>query len=132
MVDESCYVHCIECCGGSCTAQANMDCQETCQDVEFEECEREFRADCMASCTGDGALFCDGDYVLAGSEIPVCIDALLARGIMVEAEGSVTIGPDGIDTSSSCAAATPGTPANAGVGIGALLALALLAFRRRR
>lgn len=81
LVDGSCYQHCIECCGGSCTAQANMDCQTTCQDEEFEDCEYEFRADCDGSCSGSGALFCDGEYVLSGGEIPACVEALAARGI---------------------------------------------------
>lgn len=80
LVDGACYTHCIECCGGSCTAQANMSCQNVCQEEEFETCELEFRADCSASCTGDGALFCDGEYVLAGSELPGCIQALIERG----------------------------------------------------
>jgi hypothetical protein len=79
-VDGDCYYHCIECCDGSCGAQANMTCQTTCQDREFETCEYEFRADCDASCSGDGALFCDNEYVLAGSQIPACVTALAAQG----------------------------------------------------
>jgi hypothetical protein len=38
VVDASCYQHCVECCNGSCGARANMDCQTTCQDQEFETC----------------------------------------------------------------------------------------------
>ncbi len=130
VVDGDCYYHCVECCGGSCTAQANMDCQESCQVVEFEDCEHEFRADCMASCDVDGALFCDGKYVLAGSEIPTCIDALLAQGISVEAEGSVSIGPGGATT--SCSTTEPGVPRSPAGGLALLLATAWLAIRRRR
>jgi hypothetical protein len=37
VVDGDCYTHCIECCGGSCKAQANMGCQTTCQEEEFED-----------------------------------------------------------------------------------------------
>ncbi len=96
-VDGGCYQHCVECCGGSCSADANMDCQTTCQDKVFEECEQEFRANCDASCSGDGTLFCGGKYIISGSQIPACVKALLAQGIEVKAEGKVTIGPDGID-----------------------------------
>jgi len=84
VVDGSCYTHCIECCGGSCTAQANMDCQTTCQDQEFRDCEYELEAECSGSCSGEGALFCDGKYVLSGSEIPGCVSALLAKGISTD------------------------------------------------
>lgn len=81
VVSGSCYQHCIECCGGSCGAQANMTCQTSCQEEEFETCEYEFRADCMASCSGDGALFCDGEYVLSGNELDTCINAIIELGI---------------------------------------------------
>jgi hypothetical protein len=97
-VDGGCYQHCVECCGGSCSADANMDCQTTCQDKVFEDCEHEFRANCDASCNGDGALFCDGKYILAGSQLKTCLTALAAQGINVKAEGSISIGPDGVDS----------------------------------
>jgi hypothetical protein len=92
VVDASCYQHCIECCHGSCGAQANMDCQTTCQDQEFETCEYEFKADCDAECSGDGALFCDGEYVLGGDDLVPCAQALVAQGISAldfDAEGEV-------------------------------------------
>lgn len=131
VVDASCYQHCVECCGGSCGAQANMDCQTVCQDMQFEDCEHEFRADCMASCSADGALFCDGEYVLSGSQLQTCIDALLERGIggEIRAEGSVTIGGEGASTSCSATHADDG--AGAGLSGGAAL-VALLALRRTR
>lgn len=135
-VDGGCYQHCIECCGGSCTADANMDCQTTCQDKEFEECEYDFRADCEASCTGDGALFCDGEYIISGSQIPACIKALAAQGleVKVEAEGEVTIGPDGVDGAvSGLCSASPGKVGSVGAPIAALVAaLGMLVRRRRR
>lgn len=90
VVDASCYQHCVECCNGSCGAKANMDCQTSCQEQEFETCEHEFRADCSGSCAGDGALFCDGEYVLSGSELGPCIKELIAQGIAsVDLEGEV-------------------------------------------
>ncbi|MDD9945260.1 MAG: hypothetical protein OXU20_29725 [Myxococcales bacterium] len=92
LVSGSCYEHCIECCGGSCGAQANMECQTSCQEVEFEECEHEFRVECDASCEVDGALFCDGEYVLSGDQMPGCVEALLERGIDAHAEAAVKVG----------------------------------------
>ncbi len=131
VVDGSCYTHCVECCHGSCSAQANMDCQETCQDREFEDCEHELRAECDASCSVDGSLFCDGKFVLSGAQVPACIDALIARGINARAEGSVTLGGDGAKTSCSVGEQSSRGGAAAvffGLGIGAVLA----ARRRRR
>lgn len=80
-VDASCYSHCLECCGGSCNASANMDCQVTCQDETWEECEYEFRASCEGSCDVEGALFCDGQLIIAGAELHACVGALVERGI---------------------------------------------------
>ncbi|AUX39356.1 hypothetical protein SOCE26_007450 [Sorangium cellulosum] len=135
-VDGGCYDHCIECCGGSCTADANMDCQTTCQDTLVEDCEHEFRADCEASCTGDGALFCDGKYIISGSQIPACVEALLEQGVSVEAEaeGEVTIGPDGLDgdLSAAACAVSPGSKATLAAPFAALAAAAGWLARRRR
>ncbi|AUX20077.1 hypothetical protein SOCEGT47_005400 [Sorangium cellulosum] len=133
-VDGGCYQHCIECCGGSCTAEANMDCQTTCQDEEFEQCEHDLRVKCDASCSGDGALFCDGKYILSGSEIPACVNALLERGVSVEAEAQVSIGPEGIDGSLSggMCAYSPGSRAALAAPFAAVAAAAGWLARRRR
>jgi len=80
-VDASCYTHCLECCGGSCNASANMDCQLECQDHTWEECEYELQGKCEAACDLEGALFCDGQLVAAGSELQACVGALVARGV---------------------------------------------------
>ena len=135
-VDGDCYQHCVECCGGSCSADANMTCQTTCQDELFEDCEYEFRIDCDASCSGDGALFCDGEFMISGSQLPACLEELVAQGIGgLELEGEVTIGPDGIDGSGSFC-----TTSNSGRNTGAwplpfvalAAASAWLARRRRQ
>ena len=133
-VDGMCYQHCVECCGGSCTADANMDCQTTCQDEEFEECEHEFRADCDASCSGDGALFCGGKYIISGSQIPACVKALAAQGIAVEAKGEINIGPDGIDANAAAGmcAYSPAAKASFAAPFAALAAAAGWLARRRR
>ncbi|XYH99013.1 hypothetical protein ACMHYB_04405 [Sorangium sp. So ce1128] len=133
-VDGGCYQHCVECCGGSCTADANMDCQTTCQDEIFEECEREFRANCEGSCSGDGALFCGGEYIISGSQLPACVKALLEQGIAVEAEAQVTIGPDGIDgdIAAGMCAYSPRGGASLAAPFAALAAAAGWFSRRRR
>jgi hypothetical protein len=133
VVSASCYTHCIECCGGACTARANMDCQTTCQEKEFETCEYELKADCSGNCSGSGALFCDGEYVLAGSEIPACVTALAERiELEVDTHGSVSIDDVKAKASasggSSCSLGPPSTGLS---GAWAVLA-ALAAFVRRR
>ncbi|WP_437508739.1 hypothetical protein [Sorangium sp. So ce1099] len=133
-VDGGCYQHCVECCGGSCTADANMDCQTTCQDEIFEDCEHEFRASCEGSCSGDGALFCGGEYIISGSQLPACMSALLEQGIAVKAEAEVTIGPDGIDgnLSAGMCAYSPRGGASLAAPFAALAAAAGWFSRRRR
>jgi hypothetical protein len=103
-----------------------MDCQTTCQDKEFETCEHEFRADCDASCSGSGALFCDDKFALAAEDIAPCVQALALRGIpAVEVKGSVSAKVGG------CALGPYSTPETGGRA--AVLAVALsLAARRRR
>lgn len=135
VVDASCYTHCVECCGGSCQAQANMDCQTTCQDEQFEQCEYELKADCEASCSGDGALFCDGEYVLSGSELPACVEALVARGvggIEGKVDGNVSIDGGKFDAGGSAGgcSATRGPSAHGAAPL-ALLVAALGWMRRR-
>ena len=135
VVDASCYQHCIECCGGSCGAQANMDCQTTCQDQQFEDCEYDFEVDCMASCSAEGALFCDGEYVLSGDQLLTCVNALIDRGIggdiQIEAEGTVSLG--GGDTSVGCSVPSSQRPRQAApwAALG-LFGLGGLLRRRRR
>jgi MYXO-CTERM domain-containing protein len=133
-VDASCYQHCLECCDGSCRAIVNMDCQTSCQDVQFEQCEQEFRADCEASCSGDGALFCDGTYIISGSQIPTCIQALAAQGIEVKAGASVTIGPDGVDSAfkGGICSYGPGRTAPYAAPFAAFAAAAAWLVRRRK
>ena len=126
--------HCVECCHGSCTADSNMDCQTTCQDKQFEECEHEFRANCEGSCSGDGALFCNGTYIISGSQIPACVQALAAQGINVKAEAHVNIGPDGIngDVAAGVCSYSPGKKASFAAPFVALAAAAGWLARRRK
>jgi hypothetical protein len=142
LIEGSCYQHCIECCGGSCTAQANMNCQTTCQEREFEECEYEFRADCSASCSGSGSLFCDGEFVMAGEEIPGCAQALVERGVLgldVEAMADVDFVslPNGRTAADGSAKATAScaigrSNASSLPAVALLIALGLVTRRRHR
>ncbi|HTM43680.1 MAG TPA: hypothetical protein VL137_01925 [Polyangiaceae bacterium] len=141
LVEGSCYQHCIECCGGSCKAQANMECQTTCQQQQFESCEYQFQADCQASCTGDGSLFCDGEYVLSGSQIPSCTEALVKRGVQglhLETTGQLDVHGSQATAAgkarASCNFAPTPAPQPFGVGmISCALTAALgLCFRGRR
>ena len=125
-IDGDCYSHCIECCGGSCTAQANMTCQTSCQEEEFEQCEYEFKAECSASCSGSGALFCDGEYVLSGAQIGACINALIAAGLKPIEVGFDVSGD--VEASGFCRVA----PGPGDLGLAAALLLLPLAARRRR
>lgn len=137
-VDGDCYTHCLECCDGSCTASANLSCQTVCQDKQIETCKQEFRADCDASCSGDGALFCDGKFMIAGSQLKGCLTALAAQGINVKVEANVNIQPGSVDGNVAAGLCTY-SPGNHSKNLLALPALALgaaaaswLARRRKR
>ncbi len=110
-----------------------MDCQTNCQDEEFETCEYELKADCMASCSGDGALFCDGEYV-AASDLAACFNAIVELGIEAidltvdidldgDSEGDVNLDGDGFCSVDN----TRGTRPFGWLG----LVLGLAAIRRR-
>ncbi|HEY6723036.1 MAG TPA: hypothetical protein VI197_03365, partial [Polyangiaceae bacterium] len=78
---------------------------------------------CTASCEGDGAIFCDGEYIASGAQAAQCAAALVNQGMAeVDAHGDVS-------TSGGCSlnASAPRGPAP-------LLALVLvgLEVRRRR
>jgi hypothetical protein len=109
-----------------------MDCQTTCQDQQFETCENEFRANCSASCTGDGALFCDGEYVLSGSQLPGCAQALVNQGIgNLELKGSVSLADLGNKAGKSSCQMGSGLPSSGGRWAMGALGLAIAGVRRR-
>lgn len=132
-VDGACYQHCVECCDGSCTADSNMVCQDACVTNQVETCQQEFRANCEASCNAEGALFCDGQFIIAGSQLKPCMEALIAQGFTVKAEANVTIGPDGINGDLSAGFCSYGPDQKGSlVAPFALLAIAAGWFTRRR
>jgi hypothetical protein len=55
-----------------------MDCQTQCQAQGFAQCSANLQGGCQIDCKGDGALFCDGQYVDQGGHAQACIDALNA------------------------------------------------------
>ena len=121
-------------CAATWDANCDSECDLQCVTVDggcYEHCIE----CCGGSCTGDGALFCDGEYVLSGSQLPACIESLIAEGIgSLEAEGEISIGPDGIDadgTAGFCSMG-PGTSVGWSLPLGLGAALVGLAARRRR
>ncbi|MCA9705124.1 MAG: hypothetical protein KDK70_04640 [Myxococcales bacterium] len=136
-VDASCYSHCMECCGGSCSAAANMDCQVSCQTETWEDCEYGVQAECEGACDVDGALFCDGQFIVGGEQLQACAAALAAIGIAV-AEDVINEVDDTIQeweqaererkANGGCQVGAEGRPAAWGTG----LLLGLLGLRRRR
>lgn len=135
-VGGSCVDHCIECMGATCSAWANMDCQLECQEVEYEQCQRDIVGGCEASCNGSGALFCDGQVIAFGDQLNQCAQALLEQGVSVdlgvEAEVELDLWGDGPNGTAGCALAPAGTgdPLDFLAPLG--LVLGLGAMRRRR
>lgn len=135
VVDGDCYTHCVECCGGSCKAQANLDCQTTCQQEEFESCEHELEVECSGSCDVDVALFCEGQYVMSGPDLQVCVEALVTQGSLelnAEAEATLDAGTLDTHTKAGCAMAPTAGSLAEGLGSGCLGAALALLLRRRR
>lgn len=144
--DSSCYDHCMECCNGSCSASANMDCQTTCQSVTWEQCEYGLEVECSASCEAEGALLCDGQYIIGGAQLWACVAALTELGLNVvkdavddetredieEAEDELEgLGEEYGDGDFGCACQLDGDGGRPALGTGLLL-LGLLGLRRRR
>lgn len=141
--EASCEAKCEAGCSGSCEAQANFDCQVSCQAEGFAECETDLQGGCEAQCTQpSGALFCDGQYIDARDQLEQCLDYLEGvlqidvtgyargdaecRGNTCTAEGEAGV---------SCAASplgVRGTPVNAGALVLAAAGAGILVARRRR
>jgi MYXO-CTERM domain-containing protein len=75
----NCEAECQGACEGSCTGQANLDCQIMCQGDLYVDCEAELTGGCKAECqTEQGALFCDSQYIDHGGNLQECVDSLRA------------------------------------------------------
>ncbi|MCH9688515.1 MAG: hypothetical protein K0V04_44200 [Deltaproteobacteria bacterium] len=92
--DADCTEACQECCHGSCSARVNLDCQLGCQAGGFADCQQSAAQACEGSCGIEGTLFCDGQFIVSGSEVNGCVDALSDRGIFVRTEIEVDL--DGV------------------------------------
>jgi hypothetical protein len=123
-------------CGGSCTAQANLNCDVMCQSSGYASCEASLTGGYMAQCSQpQGALYCSGQYVDVGNNLQNCLDELKsALNITASASGSCS-GNTCMAQASVSACSAPGALA-AHTGAGGLLAvgagLGCIAFARRR
>ena len=119
---SSCYDHCIECCGASCSAQTKMSCQRDCQESKWSSCAEAHSASCDASCQEDGAVVCDGQVVATAEDALACVEALGEAGIDVEDRGIIVLDP----APSRCTVSGP-----SGTTAAPLWLLVLLTCRRR-
>ncbi len=137
-VGGSCVDHCVECMGATCKAWANMDCQLECQDVEYEQCQRDIEGGCEASCNGSGAIFCDGQIIAFGDQLTECAQALVERGasfeLEVEAEVELDLFGGDSEAGLGCAVGPNGSgdPLDFLAPLGLALGLGLTRRRRRR
>jgi hypothetical protein len=86
-IDASCYKHCTECCTGTCRATSTMSCQIECQQTEVEECTTVRQTECETGCEKGGALFCDGEFLLAGEAMDECAAALDELDVSIDGWG---------------------------------------------
>lgn len=101
----SCALRCEASCDGSCAAQARFDCQDTCQ----TGCASTAQTECEEACrSADGALFCDGQYVMHDGDLDACIDAIEARLAIVVDESARPDECVGDDCPKPTVAAEPG------------------------
>lgn len=138
-----CMPTCSNACAASCTAKVNTQCQVDCQDTSYTQCEQQMIQTCQTECKDKGgAIFCDGQFVNAGSA-QSCADELDAKiNIHIDIEAtaktvgdSVTGAADDVGDEVDKACSIAGVGMGAGGGLSALapmVALALLGLRRRR
>lgn len=131
--DARCLEHCFQCCSGSCTAQANIVCQTECQEGGLVGCQDGLAEACHAGCDADGALFCDGQFIMAGVEMSACIVALKSHSVPVELDTDVSLGGV-VDAANELGLSSKGCTTQPGAdshGLWMLLALGLVGLRRR-
>jgi MYXO-CTERM domain-containing protein len=134
-----CKAKCQASCQGSCKAEANASCQVDCQASGYAECEGRLEGGCTAQCerTGDGALYCDNQYIDHGGNLQSCLDAIETYYPTVTvtgtASGSCSNGKcvGEAEGSASCAM-TPASHGNGALGALGLGFLALVGLARRR
>lgn len=134
----TCEAKCNASCEGSCEAEANIDCQVSCQSKGYAECKANLEGGCKAKCTEpSGALFCDGQYVDTGNNLSNCVDALNAYlKAHVQASGSAECEGNSCSAEGKASAqcsSQPGESSPTGLWpFGVLAAVAAAGIRRRR
>ncbi|HMA93312.1 MAG TPA: hypothetical protein VKP30_11545 [Polyangiaceae bacterium] len=129
-----CKGKCSASCQGSCNASASVDCQADCQAKAYATCTGGCKAECRN--TGEGALFCNGEWVDHGGNLDECIQALREQ-LNIQVSGSASCSGNSCQAegkaSASCAVSQPGKDAGSWIGLGLFGAVATgLVLRRRQ
>lgn len=92
----TCEQICTPSCRAEIQARETVDCQVTCQDELFTECEQRLVGGCKTDCkTTEGALFCEDQFVDHDDNLQECIEALENFEITVEGGASFTVSTSG-------------------------------------
>lgn len=131
----SCEGKCQASCQGQCKAEVNMDCQVSCQAEGYVDCKAELQGGCEAQCdSGDGAVFCDGQYAQA-TNIDDCVAAIEAAfNIEVKGYADAECSGNSCKAEAGCSCSAPGGSSESDFSLGFLalgLAVAGLAGARR-
>jgi hypothetical protein len=123
-------------CKGSCTAQANFNCDISCSEKGYAMCEAKYSGGCNVMCSQPmGSLNCGGQWVNT-QDLQTCIDSLKSM-FNIEVSGSASGNCSG-DTCSGqaqgsikCDVGAPGEPALPGGLVAGGLGFAAIALARR-
>jgi hypothetical protein len=133
---DSCATKCDTGCTAGCTAQANASCQVECQEESFPECSSDYVQLCSTQCAQpEGALFCDGNYVDVGGDLPRCVEALneiLDSKIPAPVTPSEPASADPATRNPTCAASRAPAPGGSMAAVCAVLVMATVSRARRR
>lgn len=137
--NATCSGKCQASCQGSCNAAGRIDCQAACQGRLYANCTGGCKADCQR--TGEGGLFCNGQYVDHGGNLQSCVDAIRAK-LNIEVDGYATSngscsgnscqGEVSAGASAKCALSRVGESRGLSAGLVFLAATVLGAGVRRR
>ena len=126
VTEPSCEAQCSGSCQGSCEAEVNMDCQVDCRAEGYVSCEANLQGGCEVQCdSGDGAMFCDGQYVQS-TNIDDCAAALAAAfDIEVQYYADAECSGNSCKAEAGCSCATVPTDSEFSFG---LLVLGMASF----
>ena len=110
----SCESQCSACCSASCDVEANVNCSL--------DCAAELEGSCNVDCQGNGALFCDGQYVEITNYAACAVDVAAHWSGQASAQGSFNF---------ACNVVEPGLTHGRWAELGVGLAVGLTALRRR-